>query len=698
LRTSLFLAWSAAAAMALASPCLAAPSIDQSLDMHAVLAPKISPDGARVIYEQSRTNWEDNAFETDLWIADVKSGERHRLTPPLKSSTAAAWSKDGRWIAFLSDRPGQIKGSPDDKKQVYVMPSAGGEAQQLTKFEKGVQGFDWAPDGHRLIVSAAAPDSKANKDRADTFGVYHVFHADYDQVRLWRVDIPAADPAGRTPALSEPTLLTPGDALSVGSFAVSPDGRTIAFDAQRDPDLISGFSSQVYTVSVDGGAVTALTSGVGPNGDPVWSPDGSRVAYHTSNGDKNSFYALSRLAVVGRDGQNAHVIDPTFDEDAVLLKWAPEGIYFQSLQRTQVRLFLAEPATMTVRPVNVGGEPLGGADWVWENPIVSFSSDFRSIAFLGAAPNQYQEIYVSAHGASKALQLTHAGDQLAGTAPAHREVVTWKSADGVDVEGVLITPPNFDPKKTYPLLVVIHGGPAGADMPLLDPDRYYPVERFVAKGALVLKPNYRGSTGYGAKFRALNVKNLGIGDYADVISGVDALIAKGFVDKDRMGAMGWSEGGYISAFITTSSDRFKAVSVGAGISDWTTYYVNTDITPFTRQYLAATPWEDPEVYRKTSPITYVAKAKTPTLIQHGGLDKRVPLPNAFELRQALEDHGVPVKLVIYDGFGHPIDKPKQQRAVMEENEAWFSHYIWGDPLVAALTPRPPKVSAAAGAN
>ena len=253
-------------------------------------------------------------------------------------------------------------------------------------------------------------------------------------------------------------------------------------------------------------------------------------------------------------------------------------------------------------------------------------------------------------------------------------------------------PANFDSKKKYPLLVVIHGGPTGIDVPSIAADRYYPVERFVAKGALVLRPNYRGSAGYGEKFRSLNVRNLGVGDYADVISGVDSLIAQGFVDKDRVGSMGWSEGGYISAFITTSSDRFKAVSVGAGISDWMTYYANTDITPFAPQYLHATPWEDPKIYRTTSPISYVKTAKTPTLIQHGGADKRVPIANGFELRQALEDKGVPVKMVIYDGFGHPINKPKQQRAVMEENENWFGHYIWGEPLAAALTPEVKSMS------
>jgi len=206
-----------------------------------------------------------------------------------------------------------------------------------------------------------------------------------------------------------------------------------------------------------------------------------------------------------------------------------------------------------------------------------------------------------------------------------------------------------------------------------------------SRGYAVLRPNYRGSAGYGEKFRALNVRNLGVGDYEDVISGVDALIAKGIVDKDRVGSMGWSEGGYISAFITCYSDRFKAVSVGAGISDWMTYYVNTDIHPFTRQYLKATPWDDPEIYRKTSPITYVSRAKTPTLIQHGDQDKRVPPPNSFELYQALKDRGVPVKLILYKGFGHPINKPKQQRAVMEHNYEWFSKYIWGEDVPPSST-------------
>jgi dipeptidyl aminopeptidase/acylaminoacyl peptidase len=653
------------------------PTIDQSLETFSVNSPEISPDGKRVIYEQSRTNWENNSFDTELWVANADGSERHLLTVRAGSSSSAAWSSDGKWIAFLSDRPAALKDSPAGKRQIYVMPADGGDAQQITKMEEGVNGFEWAPDSNRIAFAAEGAEPKPMKDRKDYFGDYHVIHADYQMTHLWLVEVPRADAAGRIAKPADPKQLTKDD-FSVNGFSFSPDGKRIAFSAQRDPDLISGFSADIYTVTVPEGAVKKIVDTPGPDGNPHWSPDGKQIAYNTANGNKYFFYADQRIAVVAADGGTPQVLTADFDEDPDLERWTPEGIYFSSLQKTGSSLFLLDPATKTVKKVEMPGSSVAGG--------FSFSEDFRTVAYRGTGENRFGEIYVTSLPASAPVQITHAWDQLAGFTLAHREVVRWKSGDGTEIEGVLYKPADFDAHKKYPLLVVIHGGPTGIDMPVVNADRYYPIERFVARGAVVLRPNYRGSAGYGEAFRSLNVRNLGVGDYADVISGVDYLIGQGFVDKDRVGSMGWSEGGYISAFITTSSDRFKAVSVGAGISDWMTYYANTDITPFTPQYLHATPWDDPEIYRKTSPISYIAHAKTPTLIQQGSADRRVPVPDSFELRQALEDHGVPVKMVLYDGFGHPINKPKQQRAVMEENELWFNHYIWGDPLPAALTP------------
>ena len=682
---SVGLAWLGAAAPGVAqSVTSGAPTIDQSLEMRGVGAPKISPDGKRVVYEETRTNWEANAFETDLWLADVASGERRQLTVAAKSASGAAWSPDGKMIAFLSDRQGVLPKTPAGKRQVWVMAADGGEAQQVTKMENGVEGFAWSPDGKKMALAAEAPETKAMKDREETFGVYHVFHADYTQVHLWVTEVPMANAVGVMPAVKEPRLLTGGDAFSVGGFSWSPDGGRIAFAATRDPDLISGFSGDIYTVSVpneltaNGGVVKKIVDTPGPDGDPQWSPDGTQIAYVTSDGAKYSFYMNRKIAVVGSAGGALKVLTATFDEDPDLLRWAADGIYFSALAKTTSSLYRLNAGTGKVVKLAMPESSIAAA--------FSVTKDGKVVAYRGAGANDYGEIYADELGAAP-KKLTAMSEQLQDFKTATREVVRWRSGDGTEVEGVLIKPKDFDAKRKYPLLVVVHGGPTGIDLPSVAADRYYPVERFVARGAVVLRPNYRGSAGYGEKFRSLNVRNLGVGDYADVISGVDFLIGQGFVDKDKVASMGWSEGGYISAFITTASDRFKAVSVGAGISDWMTYYANTDITPFAPQYLHATPWDDPEIYRKTSPISYLKTAKTPTLIQHGGSDRRVPIANGFELRQALEDKGVPVKMVIYDGFGHPINKPKQQRAVMEENENWFGHYIWGDALKPALVPR-----------
>jgi dipeptidyl aminopeptidase/acylaminoacyl peptidase len=652
------------------------PTIDQSLELKSAASPEISPDGRRVVYELSRTNWEDNAFERDLWIVDTTTGESHQLTASKKSSTNAAWSPDGQWIAFLSDRPGQISGTPADKKQLYVIAADGGEARQLTKGETGVNNLAWSPDAKKIAFSSEDPEPKAMKDRKEKYGEYEVVHADYKMVHLWTLDLPADENA----AIPEPKKLTEGPALSVGDFAWSPDGRRIAFSAQRDPDLISLETADIYVLTVGDDKVKKIVSTPGPDRNPHWSPDGKQIAYETAAGSKYFFYTNSKIAAVDADGGAPRVLTEAFDEDPGLIAWAADGIYFAAQQKTYAHLFRLNPATKAVEKLS-SPEHLAASSF-------SFSKDYKQVAYRAAQENEYPEIFAASVSPWQAKKFTTLGDQLKAFKIAKREMISWKSADGATVEGVLYTPGDFKLGKKYPLLVVIHGGPTGVDQPILNGDRYYPLERFVAKGALILRPNYRGSAGYGEKFRALNVRNLGVGDYADVISGVDSLIAKGFVDKDRVGSMGWSEGGYISAFITASSDRFKAVSVGAGISDWMTYYANTDITPFTRQYLHATPWDDPEIYKKTSPITYISKAKTPTLIQHGENDRRVPIPNGYELRQALEDRGVPVKMVVYKGFGHGITKPKQQRAVMEENEKWFAKYIWGEDPV----PVPPAAS------
>jgi dipeptidyl aminopeptidase/acylaminoacyl peptidase len=367
-----------------------------------------------------------------------------------------------------------------------------------------------------------------------------------------------------------------------------------------------------------------------------------------------------------------------------LVDWTATGLYFTALQKTASHLFRVDPASATVNRVSAPDDLMAGSFTV--------TADGRRLAFTAGSPKALPEVFVSDVEPFAPRALTESTLQTSDFVLGTRELISWKSKDGATIEGVLIKPADFDPGKRYPLLCIIHGGPTGTDRPvLLTPDaRYYPSDIWVGRGALVLKVNYRGSAGYGEKFRTLNVRNLGVGDAWDVISGIDSLVAKGWVDPARVASMGWSQGGYISAFLTTSSDRFRAISVGAGISNWATYYYNTDITPFTINYLGDNPTDDPEIYRKTSPMSYIKQARTPTLIQHGELDRRVPIPNAYELRQGLEDRGLPVEMIVYKGFGHGITKPRAMRAVMHHNLTWFNHYLWGDPKPDFSAPQVPS--------
>jgi dipeptidyl aminopeptidase/acylaminoacyl peptidase len=657
-----------------------APTVDQILSLKRVGSPEISPDGRAVAYTIRETNWDDNSYETEIWLAEAastspSSAAIRQLTNAKKSSQSPAWSPDGSKLAFISDRT--------DTRQIYVISATAGEADALTSLEDGVTSFAWSPDGRSIAYTATEPKSAVIKDREKKYGEFQVVQHDYRMTHLFVIDL------GTRATRS----LTSG-ALSVGSFQWSPDSRNIAFDHRVNSALASSDSTDISIVTVADGSVRTLVTQPGPDSHPVWSPDGSRVAFETAMANPAFFYSNGLIATVPAGGGAPTVLSAAFDEDPSIVGWKTSGLFFSASQRTYSHLFRIDPDTQAVTRLAPAEASV--------NSSFSLSRDGSQIAFMSADAKTMPEVFVAAVAAATSTpvpsrsnqersaygnaplravkKLTDMNAQTAGWPAGTLELVSWKSQDGVTIEGVLHKPVDFDPSRKYPLLVVIHGGPTGVSRAVPFTSTIYPIDVWVPRGVLVLEPNYRGSAGYGETFRALNVRNLGVGDAWDVLSGVDSLIAKGFVDPGNVGTMGWSQGGYISAFLAThDAARFKAISVGAGISDWMTYYVNTDITPFTRQYLKATPWDDPEIYAKTSPITYIKQAKTPTLVQHGATDQRVPLPNAYELYQGLQDNKVPSKLIVYQGFagiGHGPSKPKSHRATMDHNIEWFDQYLF----------------------
>jgi dipeptidyl aminopeptidase/acylaminoacyl peptidase len=642
-------------------------SFEQWLSLRQAGSAVISPDGQNVAFSVTSTDWKENAYNTEIWLARKGATPFQLTRTPKGSSTSPQWSPDNKWIAFLSDR--------GNKSQLYLISADGGEAFPLTKEEEGITGFAWNPNGKEIAFTKNDTDSKAVKATKDRFGAFSEEGKEYKLTHCWLIPV-------TLDSLAHPTRLTEGN-YTVTGLRWSPDGKQIAIERQPDPLLPSSIHGSITIL--DPTTKKTLLTIADPAGDHLlsWSPDGNSLLYSSAVTDTVSqYYKNNRLFITPAATLTPKELATAFDENKNVQDWNPQGIFFTAAQKTKASLFQLDPASGDIYPVPTGIDVVGNT---------SFSKDGRYMALSGRSFTGLTEIYTGpcattntganpSNGGTALTTLTHLTSQLKGWPLPINEVIQWKSKDGTTIEGILLKPANYDEKKKYPLLVIIHGGPTGVDLPEPVPTYVYPMMQWCEKGALVLRVNYRGSAGYGEKFRALNVRNLGVGDAWDVLSGVDYLDKKGLIDTTRMGCMGWSQGGYISAFLTTHTPVFKAISVGAGISDWQTYYVGTDVTPFTREYLKATPWEDKAIYEKTSPITTINQARTPTQIQHGELDKRVPISDAYELYRGLQDRHIPSRLFVYKGFGHGITKPKERLAAIWHNWQWFAKYIWGEEI------------------
>jgi dipeptidyl aminopeptidase/acylaminoacyl peptidase len=654
------------------------PSFEQVMSLRGVGNPVLSPNGKQVAFTVQTTDWNDNRFDTEIWIS--RDGKKpFQLTNTAKgSSTGIAFSPDGQWIAFMADRGG--------KTQIYVMRTEGGEARAVTKEEESISGFEWHPSGAKFIFLKPEKENKNKKDVEKRYGGFEQDDKEFTLSHLWQVDFnPELPDPSEMPCyekadslktksgcleLPKAKRLTEGT-YTVTSFITSPDGNSVAFGHQPDPLINSFLKADISMVDIASGRITKVITNPSSDGLEEWSPDSKEILYTTNLTDTlSNFYMNSKLYSVRLADKSSRQLAKDLDEDlGGGFTWKASGIYFTTWNKTKRPIYKLDPASGVASVFLNSPEQIFG---------INFSKAGDILAFTGRNGDQLSEVFVSATASPSPQRISDMTSQLNSWKTTTSEVISWKSKDGATIEGVLHKPKDYDPSRKYPLLVVIHGGPTGIDTPTPVPYYVYPIVQWVNKGCLVLRPNYRGSAGYGEKFRSLNVKNLGVGDAWDVLSGVDYLDKKGMIDTNKMGCMGWSQGGYISAFLTTTSNVFKAISVGAGISDWMTYYVGTDIHPFTRQYLKATPWSDEAIYKKTSPMTFINNAKTPTLIQHGEFDRRVPISNAYQLLQGLRDKGVPTELYVYKGFGHGINKPKERLAATWHNWQWFNKYVWGE--------------------
>jgi dipeptidyl aminopeptidase/acylaminoacyl peptidase len=627
------------------------------MTVQSVGAVQPSPGGKRVAYVVGKVLDGEKRL-SQIHVANVDGSDAYQLTQGEKASNAPQWSPDGNWIAFTSSRSGE--------NNVWLIRVRGGEADRLTDVKGGVGGFKWSPDGKSIAFTATDPqtpeEEKAVKEKNDA----RVVDDNLKMSRLYVIPV-AKDSDGKR----ETRQLTRGDYSVSGPFDWAPDGKTIAFSHAPTDKADDWIKADLSLVDVPSAEVKPLVTTRAAETAPRYSPDGKWIAFLQSD-NPPTWADNVTVRVIPATGGMPRELAETFDHRPQLLGWSADG----------QKLFYTEDHGTTRRlcalPVE-GGEPTVLSKMEGEMGSAQMNFSRTTLGFTLQTLNRPPEAYVSRLNRFEPVAVSAVHKDLPPLSLGRTEVVRWKSVDGMEIEGLLTWPARYEEGKRYPLLLVIHGGPDGVfGQAFTAAPSLYPTAAFAARGYAVLRCNPRGSGGYGQKFRYANYKDWGGGDYKDLMAGVDHVIGMGLADKDRLGVMGWSYGGYMTSWMITQTKRFKAASVGAGLTNLMSFTGSTDAHSFVPDYLGGEPWDDLEIYRKRSAMFNVKGVTTPTLIQHGEQDERVPVSQGYELYNALKRQNCPVQMVVYPRTGHGPQEPKLVLDIMKRNVAWFDKHLRGD--------------------
>ncbi len=629
---------------------------EQEMKVKAIGAVRVSPDGKKVAYTVSGPlmTADKSEFVSQIWVANSDGGAGVQLTYAEKSSDNPRWSPDGSMLAFTSSRSG--------KSNLYVLRLVGGEAEQLTDVKSGVGDFAWSPDGQRiafLLRDAASDDEEKNNKGKDDWRWID------EAVKLNRLNVISLDKDAN--GKREPRRLT-GDVNVLGDFKWSPDGRTIAFTRTKMPKADYWPTADLLAVDVATGEVKTLAATTAAEAGPAYSPDGKWISFSISD-DPPRWAGYQRIALIPAAGGTPKLLGETFDAQPGVIDWSGDGkqIYFAETRGTVSRVSAIDVASGTVTEINKGNEVLGS---------FSLNRNGTVLGFTMQSSDKAPEAYVSSTSSFAPVQISRANADLHKIPMGKTEVLKWKSSDGLDVEGLLTYPVGYKSGTRVPLLLVIHGGPAGVfTQSFLASRGAYPLAAFASRGFAVLRVNPRGSSGYGQKFRYANIKDWGGGDFKDLMTGVDRTVAMGVADPERLGVMGWSYGGFMTSWTITQTHRFKAASVGAAVTNLMSFIGTADIPSFIPDYFGVQPWEDLEVYRTHSAMFNAKGIKTPTLIQHGEADERVPISQGYEFYNALKVQNVPVRMIVLPRMPHGPNEPKMVLKAKQTNLEWFEKYL-----------------------
>lgn len=613
-----------------------------------------SPNGAHVLWTESAAvlGKEKSEYLTHIFVARSPSAGRLQLTRGDKSCTAPQFSPDSQSVFFLSSR--------DGKRNLYRIPLSGGEAEKLTEVKADINAFRVSPDGRRVAFTAPEEDRKLEQRRKEKTDFRVIDDAPRNHF-LWVVGLNGAQPVEPSRCVKAPH--------HVGAFDWSPDSRYIAFERRSRPEVDEARHADIAEVDVATGSIRELAVSSATESGPRYSPDGRYLLIERS-APKARMLDGQRLVLLSRDSGAFRELPPTANEQPSVIGWSPDSrsILFSEAQGTRAAIFrlpvdgpvesVFAPAAGTIGPVRA-------------------NTAATHFGFVRQSPTQAPEAYLLTANSAQPVPVSAANSDVAIPPIGKTELIRWKGKDGLDIEGLLTYPANHRPGERVPLILYVHGGPSGVfSETFLGAPGLYPLAAFSAKGWAILRANPRGSTAYGTRFRQRVVQDWGGLDFLDLQAGVDHCIqALGLADPNRLAIAGWSYGGYMTAWAVTQTSRFQAAAMGAAITNHTSMYGTQDIPSVYEDYFGGPPWQLPAIYAKSSPINFVQRVKTPTLILHGESDNRVPITQGYEYYRALKRQNVPTRMVVFPRQGHGITEPKFQLQVMQEHLDWFTRYL-----------------------
>jgi dipeptidyl aminopeptidase/acylaminoacyl peptidase len=637
-------------------------SIDDELNslfaLHTFKQVAISPDGKKVAWVVPLRGKDLRpAGNSAIFVVTLGSSEPPRRVSAGDGSADyaehdVAWSPDSKNLAFLSDK------ESSDQLQLYVADTAGHAARQLTRLTGFLASPSWSPDGKRLALLFTENASRGAGPLEPMTPPSGVIEQQVYEQRLTTVEV----------ASGQVRQVSPAD-LYIYEYDWSPDGKRLVATAAHGAGDANWYIAGLCTIALASGQTKFIYHPPLQIAQPRWSPDGQTIAFIGGIMSDEGSTGGDIYTISARGGE-ARQLTPGIKASPATLAWLPssEKILFAEQSDGSSGLARLDTRDGKIETLWSGPETISTGGW-WDFGI-SLAEDGKTCALVRQSFQQPPEIWAGEIGAWK--QVTHYNE---GVHPGwgKSESIHWRN-EGLEIQGWLLYPVNYDPSKRYPMVVSVHGGPGAAEKPHW-PSPFFDLAVLSCQGYFVLFPNPRGSFGEGEAFTAANVKDFGYGDFRDIVAGVNYVVKTFPVDDRRLGIAGWSYGGYMTMWAVTRTDRFRAAVAGAGIANWQSYYGENDISQWMIPFFGASVYDDRSVYGKSSPINFIKNVRTPTLILVGDRDGECPAPQSFEFWHALRTFGVETQLVVYPDEGHVIWQPEHQRDVAERTIEWFDQHL-----------------------